>query len=368
MADLFDPLTLRGLTIRNRTGISPMCQYASTDGFVNDWHLVNLGSRAVGGAGLVIAEASGVEARGRITPGCLGIWKDEHVEGLARMAAFCKDHGAATAMQIAHAGRKASVHTPWDGDFSLSPDEGAWETVAPMAESFDGADGDIRHVPRAMDEADIAAVIEAFAQAARRSVEAGFEMVEIHGAHGYLIHQFYSPLTNRRDDAWGGSFTNRIKLVVEVTRACRRVMPDSMPLAIRLSCVDWAPGGWTLEDTVALAGILKSEGVDLIDCSSGFNVPGEDLPREPEWHVPFSRRLRDEASIATAAVGDIAAAGRANEIIRHGDADLALIATASLKDAHWPWHAAETLGLTDKITMPKNYDYVVRGNYSPSDW
>jgi len=368
MPDLFDPLTLRGVTLRNRIGISPMCQYASEDGFVNDWHIVNLGSRAVGGAGLVIAEASGVEARGRITPGCLGIWKDEHIEGLARMTAFCKAHGSATAMQIAHAGRKASVHTPWDGDFSLGDDEGAWETVAPMAEAFDGADGDIRHVPRAMDEGDITDVIEAFAQSARRSVEAGFDIVEIHAAHGYLLHQFYSPLTNRRDDAWGGSFTNRIRLTVEVARACRHVMPDAMPLMIRLSCVDWTSEGWTLEDTVALAKLLKDEGVDMVDCSSGFNVPGEDLPKEPMWHVPFGQRLRAEVPIPTAVVGDIATAEQANEIVTKGEADMALIATASLKDAYWPWHAAEALGLTEKITMPVHYDYVVRGNYSPSDW
>jgi 2,4-dienoyl-CoA reductase-like NADH-dependent reductase (Old Yellow Enzyme family) len=364
MADLFDPLTLRGLTLRNRIGISPMCQYASEDGFAEDWHLVHLGSRAAGGAGLVIAEASGVEARGRITPACLGIWKDEHIPMLARITAYCREQGAATGMQIAHAGRKANVNEPWLGDRTLLPEEGAWEAIGPMAEPFDAPGGAITHTPRAMDANDIATVIEAFGQAAWRSVKAGFDLVEIHGAHGYLIHEFLSPLTNRREDAWGGDFSGRIRLCIEVVRACRRVMPDAMPLLIRLSCVDWIAGGWTLEDTVALARLLKAEGVDMIDASSGFNVPGEDYPTAPLWQVPFAARVRNEAAIATAAVGGIMRAEEANGIITKGEADLALIATASLHDAYWPWHAAMALGREEALQMPLSYDYVLRhGGY-----
>jgi len=361
--DLFDSLTLRGLTLRNRIGISPMCQYASEDGFAENWHLVHLGSRAVGGAGLVIAEASGVEARGRITPGCLGIWKDEHIPMLAAITEFCREQGAATGMQIAHAGRKANVNEPWLGDRTLLDDEGPWEAIAPMAEPFDAPGGAITHTPRAMTDGDIADVIEAFGQAARRSVEAGFDLVEIHGAHGYLIHEFLSPFTNRRDDAWGGDFSSRIRFCVEIVRACRKVMPDAMPLLIRLSCVDWKEGGWTLEDTVALARLLKAEGVDMIDASSGFNVPDESYPSGPLWQVPFAQRVRHEAGIASAAVGAIMRPDEANAIITNGEADLALLATASLHDAYWPWHAAMALGREEALQMPVSYDYVLRGGY-----
>ena len=368
MADLFDPLTLRGLTMRNRIGISPMCQYVSEDGFADDWHLVHLGSRAAGGAGLIIAEASGVEARGRITPGCLGIWKDEHIAMLARITEFCREQGAATGIQIGHAGRKASVNEPWLGDRSLLPDEGPWETVAPMAEPFEGPDGGVTHTPRAMTERDIADVIEAFGQAARRSVEAGFDLVELHGAHGYLIHEFLSPFTNWRDDAWGGDFNSRIKFCVETVRACRKVMPDAMPLLIRLSCVDWKKGGWTLEDTVALARLLKAEGVDMIDASSGFNVPDETYPSGPLWQVPFAERVRHEAGMATAAVGEIMRPQEANEIVMKGQADLALIATASLHDCYWPWHSAMALGREEALQMPVSYDYVLRhGGYGEAE-
>jgi 2,4-dienoyl-CoA reductase-like NADH-dependent reductase (Old Yellow Enzyme family) len=361
MPDLFDPFRLRGVTLRNRVGISPMCMYASEDGFASDWHLVHLGSRAVGGAGLVVVEASGVEARGRITPGCLGIWQDAHVEMLARITAFLRRHGAASAMQIAHAGRKGSATVPWQGDRSLKPEEGAWQTVAPVAMPFDGSGGTLTHAPKAMDEDDIATVIDAFAAAARRSVEAGFDMVEIHGAHGYLIHEFLSPLVNTRSDDWGGDFAHRIRFAVEIVRACRRVMPDAMPLLVRLSCVDWAPGGWALEDTVALAERLKQEGVDLIDCSSGYAVPGETIPYGKGYQVPFAQRVRTQAGIATAAVGEIRDAAHADAIIKRGEADVALIATASLHDAYWPLHAARTLGRLDALAMPSSYDYVVRG-------
>ena len=361
MPDLFDPLTLRGLTLRNRVGISPMCQYVSEDGFASDWHLVHLASRAVGGAGLVIAEASGVEARGRITPGCLGIWKDAHIEKLAQVTAAIRANGAASCMQIAHAGRKASATVPWEGDRTLKAGEGAWQTVSSVAKPFDAPGGTLVHTPTALDEAGIAEVVAAFAAAARRSVEAGFDMVEIHAAHGYLAHQFMSPLVNDRTDRWGGDFMGRTRFPMELVRACRTVLPEAMPLAVRISAVDWAPGGWTLEDSVVLAEMMKKEGVDLVDCSSGYAVPVEEIPYGPGYQVPFAHRIRSQAGIATAAVGQIASAGQADAIVRKGEADLVLLATASLHDAYWPFHAARELGRLKALPMPASYDYVLRG-------
>ncbi len=364
MTDLFDPLTLRGVTFRNRIGISPMCQYWCDDGYANDWHLVHLGSRAVGGAGLVIAEAAAVEPRGRIAPQDLGIWKDAHVEPLARITRFMSAHGAVSGIQIAHAGRKASVNRPWEGDRSLTGGEGAWQTIAPLAEPFDAPGGAVTHVPDAMDEDDIRTVIAAFGDAARRAEQAGFDFLEIHGAHGYLLHEFLSPLTNRRDDDWGGSFDNRCRLCLDVVRVVRRAWPDHKPLALRISAVDWTvEGGWSIEDSVALARRVKAEGVDLIDASSGFIVPEETYPSEPGWQVPFARQIRSEADIATAAVGEISGYAQANDIIANGEADLALIATASLHDAYWPLHAAQHLGRQGALTLPLPYDYVVRGGY-----
>jgi 2,4-dienoyl-CoA reductase-like NADH-dependent reductase (Old Yellow Enzyme family) len=364
MTDLFDPLTLRGVTFRNRIGISPMCQYSSRDGFANDWHLVHLGSRAVGGAGLVIAEASAVEARGRISPEDLGIWSDAHIEPVARIVRFMCEHGAVAGIQIAHAGRKANVTRPWQGDRSLKPDEGAWQAIGPMAEAFDAPGGAVTHVPHAMDEADIQTVIAAFGEAAGRAVAAGFAFLEIHAAHGYLLHEFLSPLTNRRNDGWGGGFDARCRLTLEVVRAVRRVWPDDKPLGLRISAVDWVEtGGWTLEDSVALARLVKAEGVDLIDASSGFNVPEETYPFGPGWQVPFAQRIRAEAGIASAAVGEITEPAQAAAIVANGEADLVLIATASLQDAYWPFHAARTLGRLDNLRMPLPYDYVIRGDY-----
>jgi len=364
MTDLFDPLTLRGVTIRNRIGISPMCQYWCHDGLANDWHLVHLGSRAVGGAGLVIAEATAVEARGRIAAEDLGIWTDDHIEPLARIAQFVAAQGSVAGIQIAHAGRKASVTQPWRGDRSLTPAEGAWQTIGPMAEPFEAAGGAVTHTPHAMDDDDIRTVITAFAEAARRADMAGFDFVEIHAAHGYLLHEFLSPLTNRRNDGWGGGFAERCRLVLEVVRAVRRVWPDRKPLALRISAVDWVEsGGWTLEESVALARLVMAEGVDLIDASSGFNVPHEVYPSGPGWQVPFARRIRAETGIATAAVGEITEPRQAADIVAAGDADIALIATASLHDAYWPLHAAQTLGRLDALAMPLPYDYVVRGSY-----
>jgi len=360
MAKLFEPFTLRGVAFRNRIGVSPMCMYAAEDGMAHDWHLVHLGSRAVGGAGMVMVEATGVEARGRITPGCTGLWSDAHAEPMARIAAFLKRHGAQPAIQLAHAGRKASTTLPWEGDRSLTPAEGAWETIAPSAIPFDPPGGAITHTPRAMTEADIATVTQAFVAAAVRSREAGFTVLELHAAHGYLFHEFLSPLANRRTDRWGGSFENRIRLLVDATKAVREVWPERLPLFVRLSTVDWKEGGWTLDESVALARVLKGEGVDLIDCSSGYVVPDEAIAYGPGFQVPFAERIRREAAIATAAVGQITEARQAEAIVAEGRADLVLLAAAMLHDAYWPLHAARELGALKQLTMPVHYDYVVR--------
>lgn len=360
MPGLFDPLSLRGVTLRNRIGLSPLCQYWAVDGFVSDWHLVHLGARAVGGAGLVFVEATGVEPRGRITPSCTGLWKDEQIGPLARIARFLAEHGAVPAIQLAHAGRKASATRPWEGDRTIPPEDGGWEAIGPSPVAFDAPGGPLWHAPREMTAADIATVRRAFADAARRADAAGFELLELHAAHGYLLHSFMSPLTNKRSDEYGGGFDNRIRFTLETVRGLRAAWPDAKPLAVRLSTVDWAPGGWTLDDSVALARRLKDEGVDLIDASSGFAVPGERYEPAPGWQVPMAARIRREAGIATAAVGEIADARQADAIPRDGDADLVLVGTAMMRDPHWPFHAAEALGRLDRLPMPPPYDYVIR--------
>lgn len=347
---LFSPLTLRSLTLRNRIGVSPMCQYSATDGLANDWHLVHLGSRAVGGAGLVIVEATGVAPEGRITPGCLGIWSDRHAEALAASAAFIKKHGAVAGIQIAHAGRKASAALPWNGGAHLSEAQGGWETIAPSSIPFGG---DLTKVPRAMSEADILRVQNDFVAAARRALAAGFNFLEIHSAHGYLFNEFLSPLSNQRTDRYGGSFENRTRILIETTRAIRKVWPDNLPLAVRISAIDWMPGGWQIEDSIALAKLLKAEGVDLIDTSSGGLVPDAKIKVEPGYQVPFAEKIRHSAEIKTAAVGFITEAKQADEIIRSGKADIVLLARQMLADPYWPAHAAKILG--QKITPPNQY-------------
>jgi 2,4-dienoyl-CoA reductase-like NADH-dependent reductase (Old Yellow Enzyme family) len=315
-----------------------MCQYSCEDGLATDWHLVHLGSRAVGGAGLVVAEATAVLPEGRITPQDLGIWKDEHVEPLARVARFVREHGAVAGIQLAHAGRKASTHRPWEGGRPLAADEGAWTTVGPSAVPYPGYP-----TPTALDEAGIRRVIDAFAQAARRALAAGFELVEVHAAHGYLLHAFLSPLSNVRDDAWGGDPERRRRLLLEVVRAVRAVWPERLPVAVRVSATDWADGGLTVDDTVATARVLKDEGVDLVDCSSGglvHVVP----PVSPGYQVPFAAQVRAEAGIATAAVGLITTPEQADAVVREGKADVVLLARASLRDPYFPIHAAEALG------------------------
>jgi 2,4-dienoyl-CoA reductase-like NADH-dependent reductase (Old Yellow Enzyme family) len=360
MADLFTPFELRGVTFRNRIGVSPMCMYACVDGFANDWHFVHLGSRAVGGAGLVMVEASAVEARGRISPVDMGIWKDDHIAPLARIAGFIAGHGAVPAIQIAHAGRKASVTAPWEGDRTMPREEGGWETIAPSALPFDPPGGQVWHTPCAMTAADIADVIAAFAAAAARADRAGFAVLEIHAAHGYLLHSFLSPLSNRRTDGYGGGFANRCRLMIEVVSAVRAAWPERKPLFVRLSAVDWKEGGWTIQDSVELARLLKSAGVDLIDASSGFVVPDEKIDFGPGFQVPFAERIRREADIPTAAVGLITEPDQADAVIRDGRADMVLLATAMLDDPYWPFHAARALGRLDRMAMPVSYDYVIR--------
>ena len=336
---LFDPLTIKGVTLRNRIGVSPMCQYSSEDGFANDWHLVHLGSRAVGGAALVIAEATAIEPRGRISPHDLGIWKDEHVEPLARAAHFIREHGAIPGIQIAHAGRKAGVARPWQGGKPLSDAEGGWHVIAPSAIPF----GDDYRTPHELTSEEICGLVSLFRDAAVRAREAGFEWMEIHGAHGYLIHSFLSPVANRRTDEYGGSFEHRIRFALEVVRAVRSVWPDDKPLTVRLSATDWLEGGWTVEDSVALAQRLKGEGVDLIDCSSGGIAAHVRVPVGASYQVPLSERVRHGAQIATAAVGLITEPMQADEVIRNGRADIVLLARELLRNPHWVLDAARAL-------------------------
>ncbi len=339
MAHLFEPLTVRGVTLRNRIGVSPMCQYSSVDGFATDWHLVHLGSRAVGGAALVVLEATAVEARGRISPQDLGIWSDAHVERLSTIAAFLRHHGAVPGIQLAHAGRKASRRRPWEPEGAVTDADGGWEPVAPSAVPFAPS----WRVPAPLSLPDIATVQEAFVAAVKRAMAAGFEWIELHGAHGYLSHNFYSPLSNTRADTYGGTFDNRIRFVVEQVRAVRRVWPDDRPLAVRLSSTDWTEGGWTIEDTVALARVLHHEGADLVDCSSGGNVAGARIPVGPGYQVPFAERVRREAGIMSAAVGLITSPAQADEIIRSGSADMVMLAREELRDPYWPLRAAAAL-------------------------
>jgi len=340
MTDLFSPLTLRGVTLKNRLGISPMCQYSSHDGFASDWHLVHLGSRAVGGAALVMTEASAVLHEGRITSGDLGIYKDEHIEMLSRIFHFIEQHGAVPGMQLAHAGRKASTDLPWKGGRPVDPSSGGWTPIlGPSAIPFDTG----YQTPKEMSEAEIATVVAGFAAAARRALTAGAKVIEIHAAHGYLINSFLSPLSNQRADEYGGSLANRTRLLREITVAIRKVWPDNLPLFVRLSATDWIDGGWTIDDSVELARLLKPLGVDLIDCSSGGLVPYAKIPVGAGYQVPLAAQIRREAQIPTATVGMITEAMQADQIIRNEEADLILIARASLRDPYLPLHAASTV-------------------------
>lgn len=339
---LFSPLTLRSVTLRNRIGMSPMCQYSSVDGFANDWHLVHLGSRAAGGAGLIIVEATGVSPEGRITYADLGLWDDRHVEKLSQITRYIKERGAVPAIQLGHAGRKASTHRPWDGGGPISPSEpNGWQTVAPSAVPF--ADG--YPTPKELSVAEIGRIVRAFADAVRRAKAAGFQIVEIHAAHGYLIHQFLSPVSNRRSDAYGGSFENRCRLLLEIVEAARREWPDELPLFVRISATDWLDeSGWDLAQSVQLARLLKERGVDLIDVSSGGNVATARVPVAPGYQVPFAEAIRREAGIATSTVGLITEPEQAEEILREGKADLILLGRELLRNPYWPLQAAQRLG------------------------
>jgi 2,4-dienoyl-CoA reductase-like NADH-dependent reductase (Old Yellow Enzyme family) len=338
-SSLFSSFSLRGLEFRNRVFVSPMCQYSSRDGLPNDWHMVHLGSRAVGGAALVCVEATGVSPEGRISPGDTGLWSEEHARAFAPVAAFIKSQGARAAIQLAHAGRKASTEVPWRGGKPLSEAQGGWQTVAPSAVPF----GDWP-APREMNGADIEAVIAQFADAARRALAAGFEVVELHMAHGYLLHEFLSPLSNRREDEFGGSLENRARLPLRVAEAVRAVWPDGLPLFARISATDWVEGGWDVGQSVQLSRWLKERGVDLVDCSSGGLVPGARIPVAPGYQVGFAETIRREAGVATGAVGLITEPEQAEEIIATGQADAVLLARAVLRDPYWPLHAAKRLG------------------------
>jgi len=347
---LFTPLQLRDVRLRNRIGVSPMCQYSSLDGFANDWHLVHLGSRAVGGAALVMTEAAAVLPEGRISPQDLGIWKDEQIEMLARIFRFIAEHGAVPAMQLAHAGRKASTSPPWKGGEAVSEDEGGWRPIyGPSALAFD--EGNI--VPQELDQAGIQRVVTAFADAALRALKAGAQLIELHAAHGYLMHEFLSPLSNRRADQYGGSFENRTRLAREIVQAVRAVWPEHYPLLVRISATDWADGGWDIDQSVALAQQLKPLGVDMIDCSSGGSVPRVKIPIAPGYQVPFAERIRREAEIPTAAVGMITDPEQAEEILEEGRADMIFMAREFLRHPYWPLDAAAQMGA--ELPPPMQY-------------
>jgi len=346
---LFSSFKLRSVEFANRVGVSPMCQYSSHDGFAGDWHLVHLGSRAQGGAGLVMLEAAAVLPEGRISPDDLGIWKDEHIPALQRIASFLHTQGARCGMQLAHAGRKASTKSPFVGSGLVPLEDGGWQPVAPSAIAFapDYA------MPAALDEDGIRSVVSAFGLAARRSLDAGFDLVEIHAAHGYLLHEFLSPLANHRNDSYGGSFLNRARLLVEVVDAVRNEWPEHLPLFVRISATDWAEGGWNIDESVELARVLREHGVDLVDASSGGLVSYAKIPAAPGYQVPFAARIRREAGIATAAVGLITEPAQAHDIVTKGEADLVFLAREMLRDPYWAVHAAAALGET--ASWPQQY-------------
>jgi len=353
--NLLSPLTIRGVTLRNRIGVSPMCQYCAVEGLLDDWHLVHLGSRAAGGAGLVVVEATAVTARGRITPGDSGIWGDQHIEPLARVASFIHRMDAVAGIQLAHAGRKGSCQVPWDGGARLkTAAEGGWPIVAPSAIPFVDSDPP----PEALDEAGLREIVAAFVAAARRAMQAGFRILEIHGAHGYLLHSFLSPLSNQRTDRYGGSLENRMRLILEVAAALRAVMPDDMPLFTRISSTDWVEGGWDLEQSIALAHELKKVGVDLVDASSGGTSRTAKIPITTGYQVPFASTIRKATGVLTGAVGKITEAKQANDIIANGDADIVFLAREMLREPYWALDAQKVLG--EEPAWPVQYGYAVK--------
>jgi len=348
MSKLFEPLTIKEVTFKNRIAVSPMCQYSAMDGYANDWHLVHLGSRAVGGAGLIIVEATAVSPEGRISPGDLGIWEEGQISPLKRIVHFIHNHGCVAGIQIAHAGRKASHASPWNGGGQLVHDHDGWTTVAPSPLPFD----ENEVPPIELDNLGISKVITDFKTAAHHALAAGFRVLEIHAAHGYLMHEFLSPLTNHRTDEYGGPFENRIRLLLEVTEAVKSAWPAELPLFVRLSATDWFEGGWDVEETVKLAGILKDKGVDLIDCSSGGNIMHQKIKTGPGYQVQFSEAVKS-TGILTGTVGLITSAQQAEEILQHNKADLVLFGREFLRNPYFPLHAAKEL--EEKAEWPVQY-------------
>lgn len=351
MTHLFSPFTLRGLTVRNRVWVAPMCQYSADEGLPDDWHLVHLGSFARGGAGLVMTEATAVSPEGRISPADTGIWDDEQQQAWARVVEFVRGQGAAAAIQLAHSGRKGSTQPPFEGRGPVPSEEGGWQPVGPSPVGYPGLS-----VPRELTTSGVDRVVDDFARAARRSVAAGFDVVEVHAAHGYLLHEFLSPLSNQRDDEYGGSFDNRVRLPLRVVDAVRDVVPERMPVVVRISATDWVDGGWTVDDSVALARRLKDAGVDLVDVSSGGNARAQ-IPVGPGYQVPFARRIREEAGVATGAVGLITEPKQAEDILAEGSADVVLLAREMLRDPHWALRAAGELGVQpgEGVDWPPQY-------------
>jgi 2,4-dienoyl-CoA reductase-like NADH-dependent reductase (Old Yellow Enzyme family) len=350
MSHLFTPLQIKSIEIKNRITVSPMCQYSSVDGFASDWHLVHLGSRAVGGAGLIITEATAVSPEGRISPHDLGIWKEEHLEKLQQITSFITAQGTVPGIQLAHAGRKASTNVPWEGRGKVSIKEGGWEVVAPSAIAFN----DSYPMPVTLDEAGIQKIINDFTIAASRSLRAGFKVIELHGAHGYLVHEFLSPLSNHRTDKYGGSFENRIRLLLEIIAGVQTVWPNDLPLLVRISASDWADGGWNLEESVQLAHILKQKGIDLIDVSSGGLAHHQQITIGPAYQLPFASRIKKETGILTGTVGMITTAIQAETILTNGDADMIIMARELLRQPYFPLLAAHEL--KEKVDWPVQYE------------
>lgn len=353
--DLLSPLTIRGVEFRNRIVMSPMCQYSAQDGMANDWHLVHLGSRAAGGTSLVIVEATAVAAEGRISPADLGLWTDEHMAPLARIASFIESQGAVAGIQLAHAGRKASCAVPWQGGAPLASDDPAgWPVVAPSAVPFH----DSAAPPLELDHVGIDAVVQAFEAAAKRALQAGFRVIEIHAAHGYLLHEFLSPLSNRRTDEYGGSLENRMRLLLRVATQLRALMPDDLPLFVRISATDWADGGWDIEQSIELSRHLKRIGVDLVDVSSGGTLPSVRIPVGKGYQVPFAQRIREEAGISTGAVGLIIDPEHADEVITSGHADMVFLGRELLREPYWALKAQHAMA--QEPSWPTQYGYAVK--------
>jgi 2,4-dienoyl-CoA reductase-like NADH-dependent reductase (Old Yellow Enzyme family) len=350
MSKLFTPIKIRNIELKNRIIVSPMCQYSSVEGVPNDWHLVHLGSRAVGGAGLIFTEATAVSSEGRISPDDAGIWNDDQANAYKKITSFIKSQNSVPGIQLAHAGRKASTFSPWKGTGKVDIENEGWQTIAPSSIPF----ADNFPHPKEMNENDIKLVIEQFVKAALRSLEAGFEVIELHYAHGYLVHEFYSPISNKRKDKYGGSLENRCRFAVEITKSVRNSIPDTTPLFVRISSTDWIDGGWDIEQSIQLSKWLKDVGADLIDCSSGGNVQKAQIPVGAGYQVPFAQRIKNEASILTGAVGLITSAEQAEHIITTGQADVVILAREMLRDPYWAMHAAKKLNV-DLPDWPKKY-------------